>query len=332
MQKRSRRGAEWFLWVGFAVCAFPCAGQLTQHFEIYGAKSPAHLSDLAAMGFDQFILESNELIAEASRRGLRTVQANWWEKSTPASSIDAQLAFASVQSGLVSVNLMDEPMNDPERFPPELYVDIRSKLRQKYSTVPLSLTLYGPKSGAAEQELRLFADYLPAIDVLRIDPYPVVAQRSLLEVWAYIQRARELLRVQGRQLPLTVILQTWSPGDGADGAPMLPSLAELRVMAYLAMLSEAEVLSFFDYNLDVWNRAPGFAEGFRSLMNELTAFSQELSAAKLKTLAGADSMVRSEVQFPDGHLECVEVNTATMRVGSFPPLYIRRQKDKCPRG
>ena len=72
------------------------------------------------------------------------------------------------------------------------------------------------------------------------------------------QRSRQLMRLAGRELPQVVILQTWVLPE----KPELPTIDELRVMSYQAMLAGADTVSFYNYDPQLWQRTTGFTEGF----------------------------------------------------------------------
>lgn len=241
-----------------------------RHIELYGAKTEEHLRHFRQIGFDQVILESANLIPVAEQLGMRVVLANWWNGDTDEQLIERQLQAAHSAKRLVSLNMMDEPIhNDPTIHSPEFYQELRTRFREQGDRTPLSLTIYGPSLKWPDEYDVLFKGYVDAVDVLRIDPYPVVAEAPLRLVYDWPQKARTLIAQTGRRIPLTVILQAWSPGDDEEGIPQLPEIRQLRVMAYLAMFSGADTVSFFSYDPEVWDRKPGFREGFEGLLNDM---------------------------------------------------------------
>jgi hypothetical protein len=263
-----------------AVAQTPRCITCAQHIELYGAKSEEHLRAFLAMGVDQVILESAGLIPVADELGLRVVLANWWNGDTDPEWIERQMAAARSSARLVSVNLMDEPIhNDPKIHSPEFYQGLRKQYRDRGDRTPLSLTIYGPSLRASEAYDRLFRGYVEAVDVLRIDPYPVVADAPLRIVYDWSNKAQSFVAETGRQIPLTVILQAWSPGDDEHGVPQLPEIDQLRVMAYLAMFSGADTVSFYNFDPTVWDRKPGFREGFENLLTEMRQVQWEYACA-----------------------------------------------------
>ena len=219
------------------------------------------------------ILEDVSLIKQANKLGLKVVVANWWNsKDTTYPQIMEQLKHSSKASQLTSLNMMDEPVyNGKEKHSPEYYQKLRTKIHKTHPTLPLSLTIYGPKEDWNCAEKKLFEDYLGCIDHLRIDPYPLVAKKPLRTVYDWPVSAIKSIKKTGREIPLTVILQAWSPGDDEAGVPKLPSKSQLRCMIYLAMFSGAETISFYNYNTKVWSRKKGFQQEFEDLVREILA-------------------------------------------------------------
>jgi hypothetical protein len=154
---------------------------------------------------------------------------------------------------------------------------------------------------------------------MRIMPYPDLHEAPLDDVFFMIQRSRRMMKIAERELPLVVILQAWLlPPDGT-----LPELAELRVMAWQAMLSGTETVSFFEYNLDVWNKTPGFHEQFRQLMAELTGLSRRYRNHLVETEMREDGILYSTLTSPHGSVARIEVNTRRYSVGELNALEIR---------
>lgn len=275
---------RWLLFIIFIFlsakvsAAAPKCVSCARHIELYGAKNEEHLQHFRRIGVDQVILESADLIPAAERLGMRVVLANWWNPDTEQELIERQRQAARVSKRLVSLNLMDEPIhNNPQLHSPEFYQELRTTFREQGDRTPLSLTIYGPSLNWPEQYDTLFKGYVDSIDVLRIDPYPVVAEAPLRLVYDWPQKAQSFIANTGRRIPLTVILQAWSLGDDEQGIPQLPEIEQLRVMAYLAMFSGADTVSFFSYDPAVWDRKPGFREGFEKLLKEMRQVQREFA-------------------------------------------------------
>lgn len=300
------------------------AAGVTQHFEIYGAKTAQDLTTLRDWGIDQVILDDSALLRAADDLGLRLIQANWFDRDTDPERVRRRAEEAQALRGLISINLMDEPIfNGADRHPPAYYRDLRAKLDAWGYATPLSLTEHGPKDRWNDAEKRLFTEYFPAVDALRIDPYPVLTAKPLSQVWEWVKEARRLMG--DRILPVTVILQTWADGVDDRGVPMLPTIAELRVMAYLAMLAEVDALSFFDFNASVWDQVPGFTSGFAALVGELRTFATATRGYDVAAELGADGVLRATLTSASGAQIQVSVNSTREQRGDLAPLEIRIQ-------
>jgi hypothetical protein len=221
--------------------------------------------------------------------------------------------------------MTDEPMeNGLADHGPEVYVEIRRQIRESGYDQPLSLTNYGPKETWPTAWSRLFLDYLAAIDILRIDPYPIAGNKPLRVVYDWIQLARQLMAAAGRELPLTVVLQAWDLGNG------LPSNDQIRVMAYMAVFSGVDTLSFFKYDPNLWGKTQGFMAGFTNLMHELIGLAREFAGARIVPILGADDLFQAEIHHRD-RWTCITVNTLDRPNGPFGPLQVLRTEGRCPR-
>jgi hypothetical protein len=247
--------------------------RITRRFEMYDPHSVEALQTLKEMGFTQVVLDWPNLHGDATEIGLDVVLANWWTDKTKPEEIDRgiELARQVDPARLAGISVMDEPeLNAPET-PFSFYVDLYERLRQQLARelpgVRLEISHAGPHASWDQRYYDHFSALYEAADVMRIMPFPDLNEGPLSNVYFMILRSRELMRIAGRQLPLVVILQTWVLPPESK----LPEMAELRVMAWQAMLAGAETLSFFDYNPEVWSQTPGFHDQFAELMQELTS-------------------------------------------------------------
>ena len=303
----------------------PTATAITRRFEIYGASSRADLDSLKCLGFNQVILDFFDLAEPAECCGFSVVLARFWDKRTTWSDVYPVLELAQNLTRLVSINMMDEPIyNGLADHGPEVYLELRRQIRAAGYDEPLSLTMYGPQETWPTAWSRLFLDYLGAIDILRIDPYPIAAGKPLRVVYDWIQLARQLMAAAHRDLPLTVVLQAWDSGGG------LPTIDQIRVMAYMALCSGADTLSFFKYDPAVWYKTQGFVQGFTDLMDELTCLAREFADAEISPILGADGLFQAEI-YHRGRWTCITVNTLDRPNGPFGPLQVVRTESRCPR-
>ena len=307
-----------------------------QRFEMYDPHSRQALLDLKSMGFTQVILDWPELHSAAADAGLDVVLANWWTQETKPEEIEKGLERARevAPQSLIGFSVMDEPGRNAPDTPFGFYIDLYAQLKptfeEELSRTRLEISHWGPMASWDSRYYDYFSFLYEAADVMRIMPYPDLNEAPLDDVFFMIQRSRRMMKIAERELPLVVILQAWQlPPNGT-----LPEIAELRVMAWQAMLSGAETVSFFEYNLDIWNETPGFHEQFRQLMVELTGLSRRYRGHSVETEMREDGILHSTLTSPHGLVTRIEVNTRRFSAGGFQPLEIRettlRSPESCP--
>jgi hypothetical protein len=298
--------------------------ELAQRFEIYNPHSTDDLRAVKAMGFDQVILDWPQLHVEASEMGLDVVMANWWTKDTSAEEIQAGIDRAKAVDPrfLSAVSMMDEPErhspDTPFSFYRQQYERLRDELDGERSHVLVEISHWGPLHIWPERAYDYFVPLYQSADRIRIMPYPDLFENPLNEVYYMMLRSRRVMRLAGRDLPQAVILQTWVlPPD-----PKLPTLAELRVMVYQAMLAGADTISFFNYDPQTWQQTEGFTEGFAELMREVTRFRDRFRCATVHTSMDSEGILRSRLFQPNGEEVEVLVNTNRTSVGGLAALEV----------
>jgi hypothetical protein len=298
---------------------------IPQRFEMYDPHSEQALTDLKAMGFTQVILDRPQLHKAATAAGLHVVLANWWTQDTKPDEIEngVERAREVAPEKLIGLSVMDEPGRNSPDTPFGFYIDLYEKLKPTFAAdlpgTRLEISHWGPMAGWDHRYYDYFSFLYEAADVMRIMPYPDLNEAPLDDVFFMIQRSRRLMQIAERELPLVVILQAWLlPPDGT-----LPEIEELRVMAWQAMLSGAETLSFFEYNREIWDRTPGFHEQFVLLMAELTDLSERHKSATVVTEISVNGLLTSTLSSPTGNLTRIVVNTRRHAVGTMQPLEIR---------
>lgn len=298
--------------------------QITRRFEMYDPHSRDALETLKEMGFTQVLLDWPNLHPDATAIGLDVVLANWWTDKTPQAEIDQGLELArQVAAGhLAGISVMDEPERNSPETPFGFYIDLYESLRPQLDVtlpgVPLEISHWGPLAIWDQRYYDYFSYLYEAADLMRIMPYPDLHEGPLGDVYLMMLRSREVMQIAERELPLLVILQTWVLPPKSE----LPRIDELRVMAYQAMLGGAEVVSFFDYNEDVWTNTPGFHEEFGGLMSELTQLSERLADATIESWMSADGVLHADVVWLCGGRQTILVNTNRTRASGMEPLAI----------
>jgi hypothetical protein len=298
--------------------------QVTRKFEIYNPRSKEQLQAVKEMGFTQVILDRSHLHADASEVGLDVVMAHWWTGETENQEIDQALEnLKKVDSQrLVAVSMMDEP----ERYAPEtpfmyyqaLYYQLRTHFDKAFPKVKLEISHWGPLASWTQDQYDAFIPLYQSVDRMRLMPYPDLFEGPLDDVYYQMARSRHLMKLAEQPLPQVVILQTWVIPDN----PKLPTIDELRVMAYQAMLAGADTLSFFSYDPAIWSQTAGFAEGFAELMQELTYFSQQYQEAWIESRMDSDGILTAIATWPGGEQASIQVNTNRTRAGELDALAV----------
>lgn len=301
------------------------AGRVTQRFEIYDPHSADELREVWELGFDQVILDQPNLHAAATAAGLDVVLANWWHQETPPETIEATFELAQqVESGrLRGISLQDEPERNSPDTPFKYYVDLYQQLHprlvDKLAGVRLEISYWGPLRNWTQDHYEYFSYLYESADVMRLMPYPDLHEAPLSEVTLMMLRSRRAMRLAAVEIPEVVILQTWVlPPDNK-----LPTIEELRVMAYQAMLNGAEVVSFFEYDPQLWADTPGFTEGFKQLMRELHDLSARWQAAAVTSVLDSEGIFIARGTWPSGGTAEIRINTNRQPTHDLAPLEIR---------
>jgi hypothetical protein len=303
--------------------------RITHRFEIYNPHSPEQLRAIKEMGFTQVILDWPNLHAAASELGLDVVLAHWWTLKTEVKEIERAVDYARQVDPrrLAGFSMMDEP----ERYSPEtkfifyrsLYRDLRAYFDKELPRVKLEISHWGPLASWTPSRYRSFIPLYEATDRIRIMPYPDLDEGPLSEVYWQILRSRRIMQLAGRDLPQVVILQTWVLPEN----PQLPTIDELRVMAYSAMLAGAETLSFYNYDPQQWAKTPGFTAGFTGLMQELTEFSRQHGGQEVESRMSPQGVLTARILPPHGRPVTVVINTNRDTVDGLAALAVTVEVD-----
>jgi hypothetical protein len=218
-------------------------------------------------------------------------------------------------------------MDEPERYSPEtrfvfyrsLYRDLRARLDKEMPAVKLEISHWGPLDYWTDDQYANFATLYQATDRIRLMPYPDLNEGPLSDVYWQILRSRRLMQLAGRELPQVVILQSWALPEN----PKLPTIDEMRVMAYSAVLGGADVLSFFNYDPQQWAQTPGFTEGFTRLMRELTQFSRQYREATVESRMNRAGVLSAVIKPKAGYATSIVVNTNRDAVDGLAALEVK---------
>ncbi len=198
-------------------------------------------------------------------------------------------------------------------------VVVRCRVTQRFEIYnPHSAEQLGPLRSWTPESYESFVTLYRATDRIRLMPYPDLDEGPLEEVYFQMMRSRHLMKLAGRELPQVVILQTWVLPENSK----LPTIDELRVMAYQAMLSGADTVSFFSYDPELWQKTPGFTTAFADLMQELTDFSRRFRTATVESSMNPQGVLTATLFLPGSSPVSVVVNTNRSRVQELAPLQV----------
>jgi hypothetical protein len=276
------------------------------------------------MGVRQVILDWPNLHREATQLGLDVVIANWWTIDTEISEIEKRMEFVRGidPKRFAAISMMDEPErnspNTPFSYYQALYGDLRKAMQQDYPNVPLEMSHWGPLASWSNEEYEKFVLLYQSADLIRIMPCPDLREGPLSEVYYQMLRSRQIMKLAEHEIPQLVILQTWELPKN----PKLPTIGELRVMVYQAILTGAETVSFFSYESKLWSKTPGFTEGFRDLMRELTTWTRRYKGDLVETSMSPDGILHSQIATANNQRVEIRVNTNRFQTRTMPGLAI----------
>ncbi len=303
----------------------PIHCRVAWRFEMYNPHSIDHLKDIQSMGFQQVILDWPNLHADATRLGLDVVIANWWTQDTEVREIEERIELLKGmdKQRLRAISMMDEPERNapdtPFSFYQSLYGDLRKHFDTEHPELQLELSHWGPLRRWEDAHYEVFTELYQSADRMRVMPYPDLGEGPLSEVSYQMLRSRHLMKLAGREIPQIVILQTWVLPE----EPKLPEIRELRVMIWQALLMGADVVSFFSYEPDTWKKTPGFTEGFRDLMQELSVFGKEFRGSMAETRINSAGILTSQLITSNHQRVTIQVNTSRQAAADLPGLAVR---------
>ncbi len=304
--------------------------KITTKFEIYDPHTRQELQAVKEMGFTQVILDWPNLHPDATALGLNVVLANWWTDKTPPADIERSIELAKqvAKNRLAGISVMDEPQRNSPETPFDFYVktynQLRPRLDRELPGVGLEISHWGPLASWDQIDYHLFTDLYRSADVMRIMPYPDLYEGKLDDVYLMIQRSRALMKKANRELSLVVILQAWTLPPKSE----LPTIDELRVMAYQAILGGAETVSFYHYRPEEWAATPGFHQHFAQLMKELKNLSRQFADATIESTLAESGILEAVLTSPSGEITTIRVNTKRTRVDDLSPLAVQRVSEQ----
>lgn len=302
------RTATILIFLGSAAPVFA----VTKNFELYGIRESGQVQVAKDMGFTQVILDHHALATEAASLGLSSTLANWWGVDTSWEVVEHTIQDASTLPAVVAVNMVDEPMYNGELFYPlHYYQDLQPKIKAVAPDIKLSLTEYGPQLEWSPTKLDTYKKFLSLVDIIRLDVYPIAGKRELRTVFDWLHLCREMMLEINHVIPVTVILQAWNSGD--EGEIEMPSVPQMRVMAFLAFFGGADTISFFEYNIREWNKIPGFQQGLTELVAELKDLSVHYRDWSIDSRMSLDGVLTATAT-NGSQSELITINTKTLNI------------------
>lgn len=225
--------------------------------ELYSLHSPEDYRIARFLGCNAVIEHGDRTLALARDFGFLATTADWFTAATSTETLCAAAARYAGQPALLACNLNDEPDLRQHQAAPEALARAAAALRAALPGVQLSVTL-----ARLQEADKSWPAYAAAVDVLRVDPYPLVEHQPLARVHETVAAARRA--AAGK--PVLCILQAWE----WPGTPF-PSARQLRGMAWQALVAGAAGLSYFDWNYAVWARYPDFWREVAAVNHEVAA-------------------------------------------------------------
>jgi hypothetical protein len=213
--------------------------------ELYSLRRPEDFRIARFLGFNAAIGNGKKTLELAESADFFVTEASWWGIGTKVDSVLSEAAVCDGRPRLISMNLHDEPDLRIHYAAPEHLRPFAKAIKAKYPDIKLSATLAG--SGRA---LSTWKAYAADLDIMRVDPYPLVSGKPLSHVRDLIVAGQQAAEPE---LPVICILQGWSWAGGP-----LPSAQQTRQMIWQSLIAGAVGLSYYDWNLAVWTKQSGF--------------------------------------------------------------------------
>lgn len=211
--------------------------------ELYSLRRHEDYRIAQALGFNAVIGNGPGTIEQAGRVGFYVTEASWYHRGfDPEAAAGEAEAFRDCPR-LIAYNLNDEPDVRTHIAPPAVLDSAAAVLHRHDPRAQTSVTLAGWEGFAHH-----LPDFARVVDIVRVDPYPLIEGEPLDQVRALVERARDV--APGK--PVLSILQAWK-WSGAR----FPSRAQLRQMAWQSLIAGCSGLSYYDWNDAVWCEHPG---------------------------------------------------------------------------
>lgn len=216
--------------------------------ELYDLKDSVDFSHAQLLGFNATIGHHHDLPALTDCFDFYLTDAHWVQGTKQINHLIDKAENMPDHGRLVSHNLNDEPDLRRHSISPVTLKEAAEKLKVKFPDRKTSITLSG-----IEDTKKYWPEYNDALDIVRVDPYPVIEELPLNFVDTLITAAKDMT---SHQKPVITILQAWT-------APRLagpfPQWIEIQHMAYRSLIRGTNGISYFSWDPYLWNYHQNYA-------------------------------------------------------------------------
>lgn len=231
--------------------------------ELYTLRRAEDFRIARLLGFNA-VIGPNQKIAELAKRfHFFCTTANWFDRRTRPQKAAEKISGICQKSPVLLCNLNDEPDLRQHRAAPAHLAPIATAIRRACPKLKLSATLAG--WGRARDS---WPEYAKSLDLIRTDPYPLVARAPLRLVYDQIRAA---VAAGNGEKPVLAVLQAWTWKNGP-----FPTPPQARYMIWQSLIAGAGGISWFDWNDAAWFSRPAFtaaiADANRLIARDLSPF------------------------------------------------------------
>jgi hypothetical protein len=190
--------------------------------ELYSLRRDEDFRIARFLGFNAAIGHGAAFLELAETADFHVTEASWWGGGTSAETVLNEAAPCDGRSQRIAVNWHDEPGLRMHYASPEHLRPHAMTLKARHPELRVSATLAG--SGRALESWPAYAEFL---DVMRVDPYPLVSGKPLSHVRDLVVAAQQ---AASPPRPVVSVLQGWSWAGGA-----LPGAAQIRQILWQSL-------------------------------------------------------------------------------------------------
>lgn len=234
--------------------------------ELYSLRREEDFRIADHLGFNAVIETDSVTFRYAEKFGFHVTEASWYTASSDLATATAEGIAYCAEPLLISYNLNDEPDLRMNSSGPAALARAAAAIRTVDPKARFSVTLAG-----RGRTKNYWPDFAEVVDIMRVDPYPLVSTRPLREVKELVEAARA---AAGPTKPIVTVLQAWDWPAGA-----FPTGPQIRQMVWQSLIAGSNGLSYFDWNYEVWAQHPDF-------WRELVEINKEIQELELFLIEG----------------------------------------------